>query len=101
MRPSPGCGAPLPSIPTPGHSHNIPFRVIRDISLALAFDPALGTAPASAPYPYQVEDPIQGPVSRSYRVHLPLHWPGANDIPLPLLLDYHGWTSHAGQQRCD
>ena len=39
----------------------------------------------------------QGPVSRSYRVHLAKHWPYANTSPRPLLLDFHGWTGHASQ----
>ena len=38
----------------------------------------------------------QGLVSRSYRLHVPKHWPLDNNQPLPLLLDFHGWTQHAG-----
>ena len=39
---------------------------------------------------------FQGRVSRSYRLHVPKHWPLENNQPLPLLLDFHGWTQHAG-----
>jgi len=71
--PSPGCSSPLPSIPRPGQSHNLPILI---------------------------HDPVQGPVSRSYRVHLAKHWPYANTSPRPLLLDFHGWTGHAsGHER--
>ena len=35
-------------------------------------------------------------MSRSYRLHVPKHWPIDNNQPLPLLLDFHGWTQHAG-----
>jgi len=65
--PSLGCGKPLPSIPRPGHSHNNPIEVV---------------------------DPLLGPVSRAYRLHLPAHWPMTNNIPLPLLVDYPGWTEN-------
>ena len=41
-----------------------------------------------------------GSVSRKYRVHLPSHW-GDNSLPRPLLLDYHGWTEHAGGHEDD
>ena len=41
-----------------------------------------------------------GSVSRKYRVHLPSHW-GDNRLPRPLLLDYHGWTEHAGGHEDD
>jgi len=68
VTPSGGCGAPLPTIPHPGHSHN---------------------------HPILVEDPVLGPVYRNYRLHLPTHWPRENNIPLPLLLDFHGWTGNA------
>ena len=27
---------------------------------------------------------------------MPKHWPLENNQPLPLLLDFHGWTQHAG-----
>jgi len=72
--PSPGCGSPLPAIPNPGLSHNLPFYV---------------------------DDPIQGLVSRSYRLHVPKHWPLDNKRPLPLLLDFHGWTQHAAGHEKD
>jgi len=68
VTPSGGCGAPLPTIPHPGHSHN---------------------------HPILVEDPVKGSVYRNYRLHLPMHWPRENDVPLPLLLDFHGWTGNA------
>ena len=42
----------------------------------------------------QVIDPLLGPVSRAYRLHLPAHWPLTNNIPLPLLVDYPGWTEN-------
>ena len=41
----------------------------------------------------------QGLVSRSYRLHVPKHWPLDNNQPLPLLLDFHGWTQHAGARK--
>ena len=46
-------------------------------------------------------DPQQGAVSRSYRLHLPLHFPLANSVPLPLVLDYHGWGGTARSQEKD
>jgi hypothetical protein len=42
-----------------------------------------------------------GLVARSYRIHLPEHWPLPNDRPLPLLMDYHGWTSNAASHEMD
>ena len=42
----------------------------------------------------QVVDPLLGPVSRAYRLHLPVHWPITNNIPRPLLVDYPGWTEN-------
>ena len=42
----------------------------------------------------QVFDPLLGPVSRAYRIHLPLYWPASNNIALPLLVDYPGWTEN-------
>ena len=41
-----------------------------------------------------------GSVSRKYRVHLSSHL-GDNSLPRPLLLDYHGWTEHAGGHEDD
>ena len=67
--PSPGCGSPLPATPHPGRHHKFPITV---------------------------EDPLQGPVSREYNIHIPAHYNTSNNVAVPLVLDYHGWggTTH-------
>jgi len=67
VTPSSGCSHPLPASPRAGHSHN---------------------------FPLEVSDPHLGLSARSYRLHLPTYWPKGNDIPRPLLLDFHGWTGN-------
>ena len=42
----------------------------------------------------KVVDPLLGPVSRAYRLHLPAHWPMSNDVPRPLVVDFPGWTEN-------
>ena len=66
---SDGCGLPLPDQPENGFSYR--FYV-------------------------QVDDPLMGSVEREYLLHLPTHFKASNDITVPLILDYHGWTSNAG-----
>ena len=34
-------------------------------------------------------------VTRHYRLHIPLHIDTSNTKPIPLLLDYHGWSGTA------
>ena len=67
--PSLGCSAPLPSQPHPGRHHN--FNIT-------------------------LEDPGLGEVVREYALHLPAHYDTSNTVPVPLVLDYHGWggTKH-------
>ena len=46
----------------------------------------------------QVTDPYQGEVTRDYILHLPLRYDLGNNIAVPLVLDYHGWTGTAHDQ---
>ena len=66
---SDGCGLQIPDQPENGYSYR--FYV-------------------------QVEDPLMGSVEREYLLHLPTYYKTSNDVPVPLILDYHGWTSNAG-----
>ena len=45
-----------------------------------------------------VSDPGQGEVRRSYSLHLPANFLTSNTEPVPLVLDYHGWTGSASDQ---
>ena len=67
---SDGCGLPIPEQPDNGFSDR--FYV-------------------------QVEDPIMGSIQREYLIHVPSHYKRSNDMPVALVLDYHGWTSNAGR----
>ena len=78
------CGSPLPALPHPGGSHNLPFYV--DDPIQAKWKEIF----------LKINSLFQGRVSRSYRLHVPKHWPLENNQPLPLLLDFHGWTQHAG-----
>jgi len=49
----------------------------------------------SARHTIQVDDPNLGVVTRTYRLHVPQQYNLNNDVPLPLVLDYHGWGSTA------
>jgi len=69
--PSPGCSEPLPDKPHPGRHHK--FTLI-------------------------VDDPNLGEVEREYALHLPAHYDPSNTVPVPLVLDYHGWTGTAHDQ---
>ena len=69
--PSVGCGQEVPAVPRPGHHHRL------DIS---------------------VSDPGLGEVTRQFSLHLPAHYDTENNQPVPLVLDYHGWTSGAHDQ---
>ena len=64
-----GCGLPLPDQPENGFSYR--FHV-------------------------QVDDSLMGAVEREYLLHLPTHYKTSNDVVVPLILDFHGWTSNAG-----
>ena len=66
--PSLGCSAPLPEKPHPGKHHK--FNIT-------------------------LEDPNLGEVVREYIVHLPAYYDTSNTVPVPLVLDYHGWTGTA------
>ena len=74
LRPSPGCGSPLPHQPAPGHSHaaKLPFT-----------------------------DPLMGQVERDYRLHVPQHFDTSNTAPTPLLIDYHGWGGNDHSHETD
>lgn len=69
--PSHGCGQELPSQPHPGHHHR---------------------------YQISVTDPGLGEVTREYALHLPAHYDTNNNVAVPLMLDYHGWTGTAHDQ---
>merc|ERR550539_1362859 len=69
--PSQGCGQALPSLPHPGHHHR---------------------------YEITVTDPGLGEVTRDYAIHLPAHYDLDNNVAVPLVLDYHGWTGNAHDQ---
>ena len=43
----------------------------------------------------KVNDPGQGLVERSYRLHVPLNYD--IDVAVPLVMDFHGWTMWAEQ----
>ena len=62
--PSPGCGSSLPAQPHPGHHHRLTVSV---------------------------SDPGLGEVSREVSLHLPAQYDLTNSLPVPLVLDYHGW----------
>ena len=66
---SDGCGLQIPDQPKTGYSYR--FYV-------------------------EVEDPLMGSVVREYLLHLPTYYKTNNDVAVPLILDYHGWTSNAG-----
>ena len=66
---SDGCGLPIPQQPDNGHSGR--FYV-------------------------EVEDPNMGILQREYLLHIPTYYTRSNDVPVSLVLDYHGWTSNAG-----
>lgn len=36
-----------------------------------------------------------GDVTRTYRRHVPLNYQTSNDVPVPLVIDYHGWGEDA------
>jgi len=74
VRLSPGCGAEIPHQPHPGGSHNKQVELV---------------------------DPVMGEVTRHYRLHIPLHYDTTNISPVPLLLDYHGWSGTANSHEND
>jgi poly(3-hydroxybutyrate) depolymerase len=49
----------------------------------------------------QVADPVLGEVTRTYRVHVPLPYQTSNDVPVPVVMDYHGYGSGAEWQEED
>jgi poly(3-hydroxybutyrate) depolymerase len=49
----------------------------------------------------QVADPLLGEVTRTYRVHVPLPYHVSNDVPVPLVMDYHGLGGGAEWQEQD
>jgi len=67
--PSSGCGTNLPAQPHPGHQHK---------------------------FFLDMEDPVLGAIQRHYYVHLPTAYSMDNNVPVPLLVDFHGWggTDH-------
>ena len=71
LAPSQGCGKARPTLPHPGHHHR---------------------------YEITVTDPGLGEVIREYAIHLPAHYSVDNNVAVPLLLDYHGWTGNAHDQ---
>ena len=70
--PSAGCTAEMPDKPHPGRHHR--FNIT-------------------------VEDPnLEREVVREYVLHLPAHYDTSNTVPVPLVLDYHGWGGTARDQ---
>ena len=69
--PSLGCSESLPDQPHPGRHHK--FSII-------------------------VEDPNLGEVTREYLLHLPAHYDTSNNVPVPMMMDFHGWTRSAHDQ---
>ena len=69
--PSVGCGGPMPQQPNPGNSH------------------------ASS---ILVDDPNLGSVERTFVLHLPAGYSSGNDVPTPLVLDFHGWGGNGQSQ---
>jgi len=69
--PSEGCGGSMSENPQPGQNHR---------------------------YSVQVSDPDQGEVRRDYILHLPANYDPSNNVAVPLLLDYHGWSRSADIQ---
>ena len=69
--PSPGCSEPLPNEPHPGRHHRFSITV---------------------------EDQHLGEVTREFALHLPAHYDTSNTVPVPMMLDYHGWTGTAHDQ---
>ena len=69
--PSEGCGSNLDGSPQPGHTNK---------------------------YSVDVNDPDQGTVTRNYYLHVPANYNPNNNVPVPLVLDYHGWTASAAIQ---
>ena len=63
--PSSGCGLEMPSKPGPGRHQRFSLTV---------------------------GDPGLGDVVREYSLHLPAHYHLTNTNPVPLVMDYHGWT---------
>ena len=66
------CGTNLPSQPQPGNSE----------SVIITFS-----------------DPNLGLVERSFWIHIPAGYSGANDVETPLVLDFHGWGGVGGDWR--
>ena len=69
--PSDGCGGNMGGSPQPGHHDK---------------------------YSVDVNDPDQGQVTRDYVLHVPANYDHSNNVPVPLVLDYHGWTGSADNQ---
>ena len=69
VQPSTGCGRDLPSQPHPGHHHR--FRI-------------------------QFHDKHLGVIDRDYILQLPNGF--KNDIPTPMIVDFHGYTGSAHYQ---
>ena len=46
----------------------------------------------------EVEDPHVGTSLREYILHLPASYDASNDQPVPLMMDFHGWTGSAADQ---
>ncbi len=61
-----------------------------------------GSLPAPDPqfpdwYKISIDDPVQGRMERWYTVHIPQQYDP--NIPTPLVLDIHGYTSNAVEQK--
>ena len=69
--PSEGCGSDMSEAPQPGNHLK---------------------------YTVEVNDPDQGLVTRDYILHVPTNYDQSNNVPVPLVLDYHGWTYNADRQ---
>ena len=46
----------------------------------------------------RVSDPNLGSVERTFKLHLPAGYSTSNDMPTPLVLDFHGWGGSGTSQ---
>jgi len=49
-------------------------------------------------YKVQVPDPNVGEVEREYILHLPASFDSSNNVPVPMVIDYHWWGGSANSQ---
>ena len=47
---------------------------------------------------FKVPDPNVGEVEREYILHLPASFDSSNNVPVPMVIDYHWWGGSANSQ---